>query len=499
LVKINHIEIRHIEEPGFNMLCYFSLVSVRNEEGMTTMRKRNSYRRSKFKPAQAEPRIAVEYRAIADLKLDPRNPRKHSPEHIDRIALSMSSFRFNVPVLIDSNLKVIAGHGRILACQKLGWTEVPTICLEHLTQAQARAFMIADNRLTEISVWDDQLLAEQLKELSVLELDFSLEATGFAMGEIDLRIESLSAAQGAGDDRGDALPTIKSGPPISRPGDLWVLGRHRVYCGSALAAPAYKALMRGELAAMVITDPPYNVRIEGHVSGLGAIHHREFLEGSGEFSQEEYTEFLTTAFTLLAIQIEIGALVFAFIDWRHLDEMLTAGRKAYGKPVNLCVWAKTNGGMGSLYRSQHELVFVFRHGREAHRNNVQLGRYGRNRSNLWCYPGMNSFARNGEEGNLLELHATPKPVPLISDAILDCTARGDVVLDGFLGSGTTVIAAERTGRRCYGIELDPLYTDTIVRRWQTYTGDQARHASSGRLFDEVESADEILGDTANGE
>ena len=438
-------------------------------------------------PDMADPAIAVAYRAISELRLDSKNPRVHSPRQIRQIARSIEAFGFNVPVLVDSNLNVIAGHGRILACRQLGWREVPSIRLEHLTEAQARAFMIADNRLTENSTWDDRLLAEQLHDLSVLDLDFSLEATGFEMGEIDFRIDRLATESQANDDAADAIPAAQAGPPVSRAGDVWLLDEHRVICGSALDKNAYAALMQGKKAELVFTDPPYNCAIQGNVSGLGAIHHREFAMASGEMNPAEFTAFLTKSCTLLARHSVDGSLHFIFMGWRHMTELLAAGREAYTELKNLCVWAKDNPGMGSLYRSQHELIFVFKHGRDAHRNNVQLGQFGRNRGNVWHYPGANTFARSGEEGNLLALHPTVKPVALVADAILDCSARRDIVLDGFLGSGTSVIAAERTGRRCYGLEIDPLYVDTVIRRWQAYTGARARNAASGRYFGDLET------------
>jgi DNA methylase/ParB-like nuclease family protein len=433
--------------------------------------------------------IVVRFQPIAELELNLRNPRVHSPRQVRQIARSIESFGFNVPVLVDARRRVIAGHGRIMACKLLGWSEVPTISLEHLSEAQAKAFMIADNRLTENSVWDDRLLAEQLKELSVLDLDFSLEATGFEMGEIDLRIEGLTE-HGPAADPCDDLSAVPTGPPIAGAGDLWLLGQHRVYCGSALDPGAYAALMGDELAELVFCDPPYNVAIDGNVSGLGAVRHREFAMGSGEMSQPEFTGFLTRALSLHARHTAQGSLHFICMDWRHMEEMLAAGKAVYSGLKNLCVWAKDNGGMGSLYRSQHELVFVFKHGHRPHRNNVMLGVHGRNRSNVWHYPCANSFSRSGEEGKLLALHPTVKPAALVADAIMDASSRRDIVLDGFLGSGTTVIAAERTGRRCFGLEIDPLYVDTIVRRWQAFTRDRASHASSGRHFAELEAAAE---------
>jgi DNA modification methylase len=429
--------------------------------------------------------LAVVYRQIDQLTPDPANPRRHSCKQIRQIANSIRAFGLNVPILIDREGKVIAGHGRLLACRLLGITEVSTLCLDHLTPAQARAFMITDNRLTEIATWDDRLLAQQLKDLSLLGLDFSLELTGFVMGEIDLRIASLEDVPDQADDPADALPKFSTQPPVSKIGDLWMLGRHRLLCGSALDVAAFTALMGEERAATVITDPPYNVRIDGHASGLGAVHHRPFPMASGEMDRAEFTAFLSQTCRNLAEFSFDGALHYIFMDWRHAEQLLAAGRDVYGELINLCVWTKHNAGMGSLYRSQHELVFVFKHGRNGHRNNVQLGQFGRNRTNVWHYPGANSFARCGEEGNLSALHPTVKPVAMIADAILDCSARGDIVLDGFLGSGTTVIAAERTGRRCYGLELDPGYVDTIIRRWQALTGGSARNAASGRSFDDL--------------
>jgi len=435
--------------------------------------------------------LAITYRPVDGLKLDPANPRRHSRTQIRQIANSIEAFGFNVPILIDRDGNVIAGHGRLLACRERGITEVPTLCLDHLTPAQARAFMIADNRLAEIAAWDDRLLAEQLKELSLLGLDFSIEVTGFAMGEIDLRIAALEEMSETDADPADVLPEVPAGPPISKIGDAWVLGRHRVLCGDALDAAAFTMLLGEERAAMVFTDPPYNVPIEGHASGLGAIHHRSFPMVSGEMDRNEYTTFLGQAFRNLASFSGDGALHYICMDWRHIEELLAAGHGVYSELKNLCVWVKDNAGMGSLYRSQHELVFVFKQGRDSHRNNVQRGQFGRNRSNVWRYPGANSFARCGEEGNLSALHPTVKPVAMVADAILDCSARGEVVLDAFLGSGTTLIAAERTGRRCCGLELDPAYVDTIVRRWQALTGGSARHAASGRSFDDLAREAEV--------
>jgi DNA modification methylase len=444
-----------------------------------------------YRSERRKQRLEIVYRAIDELKPDPANARQHSKSQIRKLANSIETFGFNVPVLVDAELNVISGHGRLAACRALGLAEVPTLRLDHLSPAQLRAFMIADNRLTELAQWDDRLLAQQLKDLSLLGLDFSLEVTGFEMAEIDLRIESLDNLREPDDDPADDLPELPASPPVSKIGDLLMLGNHRVLCGSALDTAAFAALMGDERAATIFTDSPYNVRIDGHASGLGTIHHRPFPMASGEMSKIEFTAFLGQAFRSLAAFSLDGSLHYICMDWRHLEELLAAGREAYSELKNLCVWVKDNGGMGSLYRSQHELVFVFKHGRSGHRNNVQLGQFGRNRSNIWRYPGANSFARGGEEGNLLALHPTVKPVAMVADAILDASARGDIVLDAFLGSGTTLIAAERTGRRCYGLELDPGYVDTIVRRWQKLSGGSALHGISGRSFDDLAREAEV--------
>jgi DNA modification methylase len=245
-------------------------------------------------------------------------------------------------------------------------------------------------------------------------------------------------------------------------------------------------------AGIVFCDPPYNVKIDGHVTGNGSIRHREFAMASGEMNEAEFVAFLTTCLRLLARHSLSGSVHFICMDWRHMKELLAAGGQVYDSLLNLCVWAKNCGGMGSLYRSRHELVFVFRHGKESHRNNVQLGKFGRNRTNVWEYPGVNTFSKTGEEGNLLSLHPTVKPVALVADALLDCSARGEIVLDGFLGSGSTLMAAERVGRICYGIEIEPLYVDVAIRRWQRYTGEQAIHVSTGKTFDQLSSEAEAV-------
>jgi DNA modification methylase len=428
--------------------------------------------------------LSIEHVPLDRLQPDPGNARQHSAKQIRQIATSIETFGFNVPILVDADLNVIAGHGRLLACGRLGWLEVPTIRLDHLSPEQRRAFMIADNRLAEVAKWDDRLLAEQLQALARVDLNFDIEAIGFEMGEIDLRIESLGSK-----DAGPAEPPIPDvgGPAVSRIGDIWRLGRHKLLCGDARDPAAHAALMGSERAAAVFSDPPYNVAIDGHVSGLGKVRHREFVMASGEMSPEAFTCFLEASLAQMRGSSQAGSLAFVCMDWRHMSELLAAARSVSLELANLCVWTKPNAGMGSLYRSQHELVFVFKLGAGRHRNNVQLGMHGRNRSNVWKYANGPGFGRAGEEGPLAALHPTIKPTAMVADAILDVTRRGDVVLDPFLGSGATVMACERTGRRGFGLELDPLYADAIVRRWQAYTGDKARHFDTGQTFEEIQA------------
>jgi len=406
---------------------------------------------------------------LSELHPSPNNARKHTPAQIRGLARSIETFHFNAPVLADRNGNILAGHGRVLAAQTLGMTQVSVIFLDHLTEEQAKAYMLADNRLTDMSSWDDTKLAIQLKEMSEMALDFEIEAIGFEAPEIDFRIQSLEDT--AAIDRADSFQ-LATGQPVSVLGDLWHLGDHRLFCGDALDHTVLTHLLNGAKAAAAFTDPPYNVKIDGHVSGKGKVQHREFPMATGEMSEAEFTAFLTSAMTGICRHTTPGSLIYACMDWRHMTETLTAGRACGCDLLNLCVWVKNNGGMGSLYRSRHEFVFVFRNGPEPHQNNVQLGRFGRNRTNVWNYAGSNSFARRGAQRSI-DLHPTVKPVLMVSDAILDCTKRNDIVLDPFIGSGTTLLAAERAGRRCHGIELDPLYVDTAIERWQRMTGHKA--------------------------
>jgi DNA modification methylase len=361
----------------------------------------------------------------------------------------------------------------------LGMQDIPTIRACHLSESDKRAFIIADNRLAELASWDQRVLARELHFLNELDIDFDFAAIGFDTPEVDFILESNDDV----DDGADLLPRAIDLPPVTKEGDLWQLGVHHVYCGSALEKSPYDIVLAGDRAQMVFTDPPYNVPIQGHVGGRGTIKHREFAMASGEMAPAEFQAFLATTATRIEETACDGAMCFVCMDWRHCEDLLKATKRFELK--NICIWVKNNAGMGSLYRSQHEFVFVFKCGAAEHINNVELGRHGRNRTNVWEYRGSNSFGTDRE--SFLKYHPTVKPVALVADAIKDCSSRGDIILDPFGGSGTTLIAAEKAKRRAALIELDPLYVDVPIRRWQAYTGGTAMHAVTGLPFSDKES------------
>ena len=413
--------------------------------------------------------------------LEPRatNPRTHPKKQIQQLKRSIQEFGFVRPVLLDADDGIIAGHGATLAAIELGMSDIPTVRVDHLSPAEIRAYLIADNKLAENSDWDRQLLALELKELS-LTFNFDLSITGFELPEVDILLGELDGTKPGADDE---IPDVANDrPAITQIGDLWQIGEHFLLCGDSTRRESYEALLRGAKAQAVFTDPPYNVRIAGNVSGLGKTVHKEFAMASGEMTQAEFTTFLRTVFDHLAGFSADGSLHYICMDWRHMREVLDS-TGAYSELKNLCVWSKTNAGMGSLYRSQYEFVFVFKNGTASHINNVELGRFGRNRTNVWTYAGVNTFSK--ERDAELAMHPTVKPVALVADAILDCSHRGAIVLDAFAGSGSTLIAAEKTGRKGYGIELDPHYVDTIIRRFESVYSLMAKHAESGSSFEDV--------------
>lgn len=425
----------------------------------------------------------IEWRLISSLKLKKKNPRIHPPEQIARLAASIKAMTFVIPCIIDEHDNVLDGHARIAAAELLGQKDVPVIQLDHLTDAQKRALVIFINRIPEQSKWDHDLLIGELTALLEIDAEFDIELTGFTTTEVDLLFERQASPER---DQADDLPAEPEKIlKVSQLGDLWILGgRHRLFCGNALEPESYAILMEGQKAQMVFSDPPYNVKISGHVGGAGRIKHREFVMASGEMTEAEFTAFLRTAFELLVRYSCDGAIHYICMDWRHLPETLQAAKGVYTEQKNLCIWAKTNAGMGGFYRSQHELILVFKSGQAQHINNFGLGAGGRYRTNVWSYAGVNipDPARRRE----LALHPTVKPVGLVADAIRDCSKRHGIILDPFGGSGTTLLAAQRTGRRGYMMELEPHYVDVALHRFRTSHPEiDIYHAKSGFTPDEI--------------
>jgi len=403
-----------------------------------------------------------------------RDTRKHPPGQIRKLKASIEQFGFVVPTVIDEMDRVVAGWGLVLAAGKLGLKQVPAVTLSGLGEADLRSLRLALNRLGEDSSWGMDALALELSDIIELGGDIDLQLSGFEMGEIDGLLDGNRAEEE------DEIPVAdEDSDPVTRPGDIWVLGPHRILCADARDLVSYERLLGDERAQMVFADPPYNVPICGNVSGLGSVRHGEFAMASGEMSPPEFEDFLRVSLGQSARYSVDGAVHFICMDWRHLYELLAATKKIYSACKNLCVWNKTNAGMGSLYRSKHELVFVFKVGTAPHINNVGLGKHGRNRTNVWDYAGQNILS--GSKGKL-SLHPTVKPVALVADAIRDCSDRQGIILDPFGGAGTTLVAAERTGRRARLIEIGPRYVDVTVRRWQMLTGGIALNASTDEPF-----------------
>lgn len=437
----------------------------------------------------SRPKLRIEYLATSAVFVDPHNTRKHSAKQIGKLARIIAELGWSAPILIDDGGQIIAGHARLIAAKSLHLTEVPCVRLPDLDAAQRKALAIADNAMTDASSFDERVLRDVLLELT--DLDFDLDLTGLDMGVIDFVIDGVGEAPH--DPAETVEPFDKTASAVTRPGDLWLLGEHKLLCGNSLEAEAYERLLGDERAEMIFGDPPYNVKMNGHASGLGQHRHREFAMASGEMSEEQFREFLSCFMRLLCTFSKDGSIHDLCIDWGHVRTMLEAADGIYADVKNICVWNKSNSGMGSLYRSKHELIVVFKNGTAAHINNVELGKNGRHRTNVWDYAGANAFGATRDSD--LKAHPTVKPIALVADAIRDCSNRGDIILDPFMGSGTTILAAERSGRRGFGIEIDPHYVDTAVRRWEKATGRAVRLEGDGRTFRALES--DRLQDTAS--
>lgn len=449
---------------------------------MPTVRKRRSDEPKSVTPPRLPPSLNLKIEVVPIGSLAPYagNARTHSKKQIAQISASIRQFGFVSPILRAEDGTVLAGHGRLAAAVSMGLESVPTIQLDHLTSEERRAYVIADNRLAELAGWDRALLSLELQALEALDLDFTTEITGFDGAELDRLLDLDVLAEASPEDR---IPEVK-GPAVTAPGDLWLLGPHRLICGDARDPGVHARLMGADAARLVFTDPPYNVKIDGNVGGKGKIARREFAMASGEMSPGEFTQFLTDALSAAAESSCDGSIHYVCMDWAHLGEVIAAGKAVYDAWKMLIVWAKTNAGMGTFYRSQHELILVFKKGSSPHVNSFGLGETGRYRTNLWTYPGMNSFGAGRDAA--LSWHATVKPVALVADAIRDVSRRKDIVLDPFGGSGTTLIAAEKTGRRARLMEIDTHYCDVICRRWTAFTGQPATLDQTGETFEQVQ-------------
>lgn len=421
--------------------------------------------------------LKINCRDTGTLTSNPNNARKHPKSQLRLIATSLQRFGWVTPLIIDPDGMILCGHGRYEAALSLGMKSVPTIMLEHLGKADRRAYVIMDNASAEQAGWSDKMLAIELSGL--LEIGYDLEFTGLSQLRIDT-ILSMDDAEEPVDD--DVYLPGEQDQPVTQPGDVWDIGVHRLIVGDARDPAVFDRLLHGERVQMTITDPPYGCAIENNVSGNGRVRHSNFLMGAGETSLPEFASTLIRpVFKNIASVCESGAIAFVFTDWRAAPHMLTAAEGVFEEPKQMIVWAKTNGGQGTFYRSAHELIYAYRVSPGRIINNFKLGAGGRYRTNVWTYPGANVF-RAGRMQDLAD-HPTVKPKKMIADAILDCSKRGGIILDVFAGSGTTLCAAAMTGRVGRGIELDPKYADVALRRIEAETGEVAM--LDGVTLDEV--------------
>jgi DNA modification methylase len=421
------------------------------------------------------PPLEIVHLPLGELRSPARNVRKRDPVHMREVAATISALGFCVPVLVGKNNVVIDGEVRVEAAKLLGLSNIPCVRIDHLSGAEQQVLRLAANRLGEKGQWDLDNLKIEFEELILAEAP--IEISGFSSDEIDQIVigDEVEVAE-----QGPLEPTLGA-VAVARLGDHFRLGTHSLICGDATNPAILTRLMGGASPGrLILTDVPYNVPIAGHVTG-GA--HREFAMASGEMSSREFLDFIGASIEAALPHICEGGVFATFIDWRGLPTVHTAATRLGLTPLNLIVWAKTNAGMGSLYRSQHELLPLFKKGDVRHVNNVELGKRGRSRSNVWTYPGASSLGSDARRG--LQDHPTVKPTAMLEDALLDLSNRGDIVIDPFLGSGSTLIAAEKSGRVCHGVELDPLYVDVIIRRYEAATGEAAVFLETGETFHDL--------------
>ncbi len=427
--------------------------------------------------------IRVDYVSPSLLKAPERRLRRRSRAKLAALARSIADFGFLIPIVVDPQLKIVAGIGRWEAALELKLTSIPIIRVDHLSDAQLRIFAIADNRLPEGVRWDNDALLLEIEEIELDAPELELTSSGFEMAEIDMlygraRTEELADL--------DEPAAVLPGPAINRAGDVWRLGNHLLACGDARDKALMDRIVGARKARLLLSDSPWNLKIDGVVSGNGKVKHADFAMAAGEMTPSEFRQFLIDFLAASLPHLMDGALAYLFMDWRNLDTLCAAAAEMKLEQKNLLVWCKDSPGMGTLYRSQHELIGLFKHGSAPHLNNIELGRHGRNRSNVLQYPGMNGFGRGRAQA--LAMHPTSKPISLLADIMLDTSAAGDLILDPFGGSGSTLIAAEKMGRHSCLVELDPHYADAIIRRFESLTGEDAVQSKSGQTFAELVAA-----------
>lgn len=398
--------------------------------------------------------------------------RKHSKKQLQKLKNAIMKFGYVNPVLLDEKRNIIAGELRLLAAKELGFAQIPAIILENLTPEESDAIRILDNKIAEDGEWNFENLKEEIEKL--MKFDITFENLGFDTVDYDkiLLINDSDENKVHNVDKEDETWLNANIPSKVKLGDLWRLGDHFVYCGDSLLARSFEILMQGELAQIVITDPPYNCKINGHVCGLGKTQHEEFAMASGEMTDSEFAEFISKFMqNLIKFSVD-GSLHYLFMDWTGLNTLLTQGKKHYTELKNIAVWNKLVGGMGAMYRSQHEMIPIFKNGKAKHQNHIQLGKNGRYRTNVCDCPGIR--ATNPASLELLKLHPTVKPLPMLHDILLDASSKNEIVLDCFGGSGSTLLAAERCKRRARLIEISPRYVDVTIYRWEKETGKTAK-------------------------
>ena len=413
---------------------------------------------------------------IEEIKQNRKELRKFTDSEIEITTKVVKRFGFQVPIIIDNKNQVVLGAALLKAALNLNMEEVPVVEVQNLSEKELNTFTIAINKISMMGELDLENFAYDIQELLFdIDLNLTPEELGFSSIEMDNLLFTCGFEDG--DDKEDTpiVKDIEKVNVVAKIGDIIKLGRHILYCGDALQEESYQKLIGDEKADLVITDPPYNVKIQGNVTKQK--QHKDFVQASGEMTPEEFTKFLNNAFSRLKNFSTPSSLHYIFMDWKHLQEVQSATKDVYDKLLNICVWNKLKGGMGSFYRSQHEFCLVYKNKAGSYCNNIELGKNGRNRTNVWDYPGMSTS--NKQAKKLRELHPTVKPVAMLMDIMLDASNYGDLVLDCFGGSGSTLMAAQECGRRARIIEISPEYCDIIIHRWEELTGEKHEIVSRG--------------------